>query len=149
VIARGEVEDWVARYERAWRTAGTEPLSGLFVEDATYRMSPYEEPFVGVPGIAEMWEAEREGPDEVFTMASELVAVDGDTAVVRVEVTYGEPTTREYRDLWVIRFAEDGRVVAFEEWPFWPEQPYAARPGRHWQGVRPQRYSAGDVAGER
>lgn len=126
MITRGEVEDWLARYERAWRTAGTEPLRELFVGHATYRMSPYEEPFVGLSGIAEMWEAEREGPDEVFTMASDIVAVDGDTAVVRVEVTYGEPVTREYRDLWVIRFADDGRAVAFEEWPFWPERPYSA-----------------------
>jgi hypothetical protein len=59
-------------------------------------------------------------------MASEIVALEGDTAVVRVGVTYGEPVTREYRDLWVIRFAEDGRAVAFEEWPFWPERPYSA-----------------------
>jgi hypothetical protein len=119
------VQNWLGRYERAWRTDGTEPLRGLFVEDATYRMSPYEEPFVGLSGIAEMWEGERDRPDEVFTMASEILAVEGDTAVVRVEVTYGEPVTREYRDLWVIRFAEDGRAVAFEEWPFWPGQPYS------------------------
>jgi hypothetical protein len=126
VITRGEVEDWLARYERAWRTAGTEPLRGLFVEDATYRMSPYEEAFVGLAAIGEMWEAERKGPDEVFTMASEIVALEGDTAVIRVGVTYEEPVTREYRDLWVIRFAEDGRAATFEEWPFWPERPYSA-----------------------
>jgi hypothetical protein len=125
VITRGEVEDWIGRYERAWRTAGTEPLGGLFVDDATYRMSPYEELLVGIPAIAKMWEAEREGPDEVFAMASEIVAVEGQTAVVRVAVSYGEPVTQEYRDLWVIRFAEDGRATAFEEWPFWPDQPYA------------------------
>lgn len=36
--------------------------------------------------------------------------MEGSRAVVRVEVRYGEPTRREYRDLWVLRFAEDGRV---------------------------------------
>jgi hypothetical protein len=128
VITRAEVEDWLARYERAWRTAGTDPLRGLFADDATYRQSPYEEPLVGFPGIAEMWEGERQGPDEVFTMTSEIVAVEGDTAVVRVEVTYGKPVTREYRDLWVIRFGQGGRAAAFEEWPFWPERPYSAGP---------------------
>jgi ketosteroid isomerase-like protein len=123
LISREQVEDWVARYERAWRAAGTEPLGELFTEDATYRMSPYEEPFVGLARIAEMWDAEREGPDEAFGMTSEIVAVDGDTAVVRVEVSYGDPVDREYRDLWVIRFADDGRALAFEEWPYWPGQP--------------------------
>ena len=122
---RARVEDWIARYERAWRTAGAEPLRELFTEHASYRMSPYEEPFVGLESVAEMWEAERKGPDEVFAMTSEIVAVDGDTAVVRVEVIYGDPVDREYRDLWLIDFAEDGRAAAFEEWPFWPEQPHA------------------------
>ena len=126
MVTREQVSDWLARYEGAWRTAGTEPLRQLFTEDASYRMSPYEEPFEGLARIAEMWEAEREGPYEEFTMTSEIVAVDGDTAVVRLGVTYGDPVIREYRDLWVVRFAEDGRAVEFEEWPFWPGQPYAA-----------------------
>ena len=75
-----------------------------------------------------MWESEREGPDEVFAMTSEIVALDGDTAVVRVEVKYGDPLDREYRDLWVIRLGEDGRAVAFEEWPFFPGQPLSRGP---------------------
>ncbi len=80
-----------------------------------------------------MWEAEREGPDEVFRMTSEVVAADGDTAVVRVEVGYGDPVRQEYRDLWIVRFAGDGRCASFEEWPFWPEQPDQA-PGRQARG---------------
>ena len=41
-------------------------------------------------------------------------------------VSYGEPVTQEYRDLWVLRFADDGRVAAYEEWPYWPGKPYFA-----------------------
>jgi predicted DCC family thiol-disulfide oxidoreductase YuxK len=125
-VTEQQVEEWVAGYERAWRTVGTGPLGDLFAEEATYRMSPYEEPWVGLAAIAEMWEAERKGPDEIFSMASEIVALDGETAVVRVEVGYGDPVDREYRDLWVVRFGADGRAVAFEEWPFWPGQGRAA-----------------------
>lgn len=128
-MTRQDVEDWLAGYERAWRTAGTGQLSELFAEDATYQLAPYDEPLAGLAAIAQMWEEEREGPDEVFTMTSELVAVDGDTAVARVEVAYGDPVSREYRDLWLMRFSEDRRCVAFEEWPFWPEQPRTARGG--------------------
>jgi ketosteroid isomerase-like protein len=123
------VEDWLAGYERAWRTPGTEQLSKLFAEDATYQLSPYEEPLAGLAAIAQMWEEEREGPDEVFAVSSAVVAVDGDTAVARVEVGYGDPLSREYRDMWVMRFSEDRRCVAFEEWPFWPGQPRTARGG--------------------
>ena len=67
-----------------------------------------------------MWEAERIGPDEEFEMTSVVVAVEGDTSVVRVEVRYGPPKRKEYRDLWVIRLDEAGLCFHFEEWPFWP-----------------------------
>ena len=123
---RDQAAAWVVAYERAWRTPGTEVLGELFTPDASYLQGPYQEPVVGLPAIARMWEAERDGPDEVFRLSSSLVAVDGDTAVVRAEVSYGEPVRREYRDLWIMRFAADGRCQAFEEWPFWPDQRYTA-----------------------
>ena len=124
--AHARIEAWVAAYERAWRTAGTEALRELFVEDATYRMSPYAEPARGMAAIAELWEREREGPDEPFEMQHEIVAAEADTAVIRVSVQYGGPERLQYRDLWVVRFAPDGRCREFEEWPFWPGQQIAA-----------------------
>jgi ketosteroid isomerase-like protein len=79
---------------------------------------------VGLDAIAEMWEAEREGPDEVFHLNYEIVAVDPaeSVAVVRLDVEYGEPVEQEWADLWVVRFAPDGRCAAFEEWPFAPSE---------------------------
>ena len=62
-----DVGAWIERYERLWRTAGTDDLSSLFTVDATYRMSPWEDPVVGLPAIAELWEDEREDADEPFT----------------------------------------------------------------------------------
>lgn len=122
MLSRHRAEEWIAAYERAWRTPGTEPLRELFAEDATYSMGPYEEPAVGLAAIADLWERERKGPEEVFEMSHELVAVDGDTAVVRVEVRYGPPRHLQYRDLWIVRLAPDGRCREFEEWPFWPDR---------------------------
>jgi SnoaL-like domain len=121
---RSDVERWVDGYERAWRTAGTGGLGDLFSPDASYLPSPWAAPVEGLAAISRFWEDEREGPDEPFTMAPEILAVDGATAVVRVSVDYdqGQATAAQrWRDLWVIRF-DDGRCVAFEEWPFAPGQ---------------------------
>jgi ketosteroid isomerase-like protein len=127
-VSRQSAAGWIAAYERAWRSPGTTALAELFTDDASYSQGPYEEPREGLAEIAEMWDAERDGPDEAFEMTSEIVAVDGDTAVARVVVTYGaEPDRREYRDLWVMRFAGDGRCRSYEEWPFWPGQRISAR----------------------
>jgi SnoaL-like domain len=113
---------WIERYEAAWRTPGTSVLDDLFAEDATYSPAPFEEVITGRPAIADFWEAEREGPDEVFTLSTGVVAVEGDTGVARLEVTYGDPPARYYRDLWIVTLGPDGRCTAFEEWPFFPGQ---------------------------
>lgn len=114
--------DWVDGYERAWRAPGTEGLAELFTDDAEYLVSPYAEPVRGLEAVRALWDEERDGPDEVFTMTAEVVATSAGTGVARVQVRYGEPVRQEYLDLWVVTFADDGsgRATRFEEWPFWP-----------------------------
>ncbi len=114
---------WVASYERAWRAGDLQAVEGLFTSDARYRPSPYEESEVGHEAIKAFW-LDDEG--ETFTMSATPVAVEDATAVVRVLVHYGEPTSQEYLDLWVLHFAEDGRVDDFEEWAYWPGKSYSA-----------------------
>lgn len=114
------VSTWVDAYERLWRTPGTDALGELFTDDATYRTSPWAEPVQGLPALAAFWEDGRDGPDEDFTMRSSVVAVDGATAVVRVEVDYGSGD--RWRDLWLLELTQDGRCAAFEEWPIAPDR---------------------------
>jgi ketosteroid isomerase-like protein len=123
---RAQLSEWLAGYERAWRTPGTEALADLFTEDAIYSTAPYEKPHRGLETIGEMWEEERLDPDEEFEMSNEIVAVEGDTGVVRVEVQYHEPRNKEYRDLWIVRLNDAGLCFEFEEWPFWPPDQHGA-----------------------
>jgi hypothetical protein len=129
-LDRSQLTDWLRRYERAWRTPGTDALADAFASDAYYSTGPYERPHLGLEAIAAMWEAERRGPEEIFQLRSEIVAVEGDSGVVRVEVAYGEPERQEYRDLWIVRLNGDGLCVHFEEWPFWPPGSGGAPAGR-------------------
>jgi hypothetical protein len=114
---------WVDGYERAWRARDPGAVERLFTEGAHYRRSPYERSEVGHAAIRGLW---LDDVGSQFTMRAEPVAVEGRDAVVRLEVRYGEPVHQEYRDLWVLRFAEDGRVEDFEEWAYWPGKPYFA-----------------------
>ncbi len=114
---------WVAEYERAWRSGDLPGVTRLFTEDASYRTSPYEEPRIGHAAIQAFW---RDDEGRAFSVSAEPVAVEGPDAVVRLEVRYRDPVVQEYRDLWVLRFASDGRVEAFEEWAYWPGKTYSA-----------------------
>ena len=120
-MERDEVMRWVDRYERAWRDADLDAVEELFGADARYLPSPYEEPRGGHDAIKAFW-----ADPEPFTMTASPVAVEGRDAVVRVEVHYGEPERQEYRDLWVLRFDDDGRVGLFEEWAYWPGRSWSA-----------------------
>jgi len=125
---RTDVVRWIGDYERAWRSPGTKLLATVFTPEVTYRTSPWEEPVKGLDALALLWEHERAGPDEGFRMQSEVVAVDGRTAIVRVSVDYDDPAVGSWRDLWVLQFATGGRCAVFEEWPFAPGSD-DARPG--------------------
>lgn len=120
-MERHRVEEWVGRYERAWRTPGTDGLDEVFAADATYLISPWAEPVVGLDALMRFWDDERPPESDEFTMRSSVLAVDGDVAVVRVEVDYAKG--ERWRDLWVVTLDAAGRCTAFEEWPFAPDTP--------------------------
>jgi hypothetical protein len=117
---RDDVNDWVARYERAWRTPGTVALDEVFTERVTYVTSPWASPILGMDSLRRFWDAARSGPDEGFRMTREIVAVDGRTAVVRVQVDYDDG--QRWRDLWLLTLDDHGVCEHFEEWPFAPDQ---------------------------
>ena len=118
-----EVMAWYSGYERSWRDRDMDGVERLFTEDAHYRVSPYAVSEVGHDAIKAIW-PEDEGT--TFTAAAAPVVIDGDRAVLRVDVVYLAPRHQEYADLWVLRFAADGRVEDFEEWAYWPDKPYFA-----------------------
>ena len=116
-MTRDELDRWIDSYEAAWRSG--DGVDRLFTPDATYRSWPYGDPDAGLETIEEFW-AKETAEGEVFTVDREIVAVEGDTGVVRLEVAYTAPKKRDYRDIWIVTLDADGRCTAFEEWPFWP-----------------------------
>ena len=122
MMNRDDVVRWVDGYERSWRSPGTAHLADIFSADVEYRPSPWREAVQGLEALARFWETGRDGPDEPFTMTSTVVAVDSDTAVVRLAVEYFGTDRSLWRDLWVLDFDASGRCRVFEEWPFAPGQ---------------------------
>lgn len=82
---------------------GSDGLMGIFTDNVRYCHSPYEELVVGLDSISLMRDEDRADPIEVFTLATEILAVDGATAIVRAEVRYGNPVRQEYRDLSIMQ----------------------------------------------
>jgi hypothetical protein len=119
-MERATLEKWISHYEKVWRTPGTDRLGELFADEVSYLASPWEQPMQGLEDLATFWELQRDGADEEFEMTSEVVAVDGDVGVARIEVRYGNGD--RWRDIWIVHFDAEGRCVHFEEWPIAPRE---------------------------
>jgi uncharacterized protein (TIGR02246 family) len=120
---RSDIERWLAAYRAAWETDDPEAIGALFTEDAVYAPRPFGKPWEGRDTIVAKWVALGDSKN-VPQFESEIVAVDGDTAVVRGLTTYpahdGEPE-EVYSNIWVVRLAPDGRARSYAEW--WVQLP--------------------------
>ena len=76
-----DVRDWAYRYARAWETRDAEAAAALFTEDATYRSSPFEEPYRGRDGVRRYW-SEVTSTQENVEVAIGRMLVDGNQALV-------------------------------------------------------------------
>ncbi len=88
-------------YLRAWDSNDPDDISALFAPDAVYLTAPFAEPRAGIDTIVSGWLEDRDEP--------------------------GDSPARTYSNLWMIRFAADGRAASFTEW--YMRQGAASSPG--------------------
>lgn len=105
---------WMNGYLKAWDSNSADDIRALFTDDAVYLTAPFVPERVGIDAIVDGWLADQDQPgDHEFTWHE--VGLDGDLAFVEGLTTYKDPA-RRYANLWVIRFAPDGRASAYTEW---------------------------------
>ena len=112
------VSTWVTAYRKAWGTNADADIRALFTEDGEYLWGPSETPVRGVDAIVATWISRAEAPDDT-TFSWDVLAIDGDLAFVQGQVDYTDGQL--FDNLWVIRFAPDGRASSFTEW--WMKRP--------------------------
>lgn len=109
---------WLDGYKAAWEGRDAAAAGALFAEDATYRETPYDEPFAGRTAIEAYWAKVTSGQQDIaFTY--EVIACTGDEGVAHWHCTFTAAPGGETIDLdGIFRcgFADSGRVRRFEEW---------------------------------
>lgn len=117
---RAEVQAWLDRYVVAWGANQPEPISALFSEDAVYRFRPYggeAHAAIGREAIVKAWLGEPDDPGS-WEARYEAFAVDGDRAVATGFSRYlakGDERERTYYNVFLLRFAADGRCAEFSD----------------------------------
>ena len=108
------VQAWLDNYRTAWASNAPDDIRALFTEGATYAGGPFDpEPWVGREGIVAGWLEHRDEPGEYTFEGAPLAYSDG-VGIIQGRTDYADG--RVYANLWVIRFADDGRAESFVEW---------------------------------
>jgi hypothetical protein len=124
-LTKDVVATWLEAHDAAWRAAEPDAIADLFTDNAVYHLGPFDEswrglagPFRGRDAIAAGWLAGGiEG--EQFQVESEILAIDGQRAVVRRRITYLEADSSiesQWDTCWVVDFDETGRCIEYREW---------------------------------
>jgi ketosteroid isomerase-like protein len=126
-VERVAIVDWLEAYVRAWESYAPDAIGDLFSDDAVYSYHPYDEPVVGRQAIVASWLKDPDPPG-TYEATYEPIAIDGDVAVVNGRSRYFKDSsrselTKEWDNIFVIRFDKDGRCRSFREW-------YVARRGQ-------------------
>lgn len=118
---RDDLQSWLDRYVEAWRTDDPDQVAALFTDDATYRYRPYggdEHASIGREAIVAAWLEEGDPPGS-WDASYEPFAVDGDRAVATGTSRYfasAKEPERTYHNVFLLRFAADGRCAEFTEY---------------------------------
>jgi hypothetical protein len=112
---------WLDAYIEAWRTYDERAIADLFSEDARYRYRPWDEGDEVLEGRAAIVASWRGDQDEPGTWTAEYApwAVDGARAVAvgvsRYFAPDGSTVEREYHNVFLCHFDDDGRCSEFTE----------------------------------
>ncbi len=115
-----QLQDWLDRYIAAWAAHERAPIEGLFTGDAIYRWRPYggdQHEAHGSDAIVSGW-LDEDDPPGSWEARYEPFAIDRDRAVAVGWSRYlasGEELERTFHNVFLMRFAADGRCREFTE----------------------------------
>ena len=76
-----DVQNWLDEYGSAWVNGDPDQVVTLFSDTATYRETPFDDPMRGRDEIREYWQTNAADAQENVEFASQVWAVNDDTAI--------------------------------------------------------------------
>lgn len=111
-------KEWVERYRDAWERRDANAAAGLFTDDATYEVTPFDEPLQGREAIRDYWQQATDRQRDVGVLATVLAVGDVEgMAHWRATYTQAEGQRRvELDGVLVAAVDAQGHCTSFREW---------------------------------
>ncbi|GAA2247112.1 nuclear transport factor 2 family protein [Herbiconiux moechotypicola] len=104
---------WIDGYRAAWLSNDPDQIRALFTEEGVYHPGPSGESWQGHDEIVAGWLDARDEPGDT-EFSWEPVVATAEVGVAQCVSTYRSGAV--YDNLWVIRFAPDGRATSYTDW---------------------------------
>jgi len=123
-LTRAALEQWLQRYEQAWESRDPARAAEIFTADATYRETPFAEPFRGRAAVRDYWASVTADQRDV-DFNYDVIAVSGDTGVAHWAATFTQPSSGakvELDGIFVLELDAAGQLCrSLREWWHLPE----------------------------
>lgn len=113
-ITPEQVESWVGGYVHAWETGAEDDIRALFTPDAEWHEWPYETHWIGLDEIVEGWQSRAQWQEGGWSFTWTPLTINGDTFAVEGIGAYVK--LGNFKNLWVVTLAADGRASVFRHW---------------------------------
>jgi uncharacterized protein (TIGR02246 family) len=118
MASRQAIEDWLARYGRAWEGRNGDEAAALFTPDGVYWWGPFEEPCRGRDAIRSRWE-EAVAAQRDVRFETTVLGFLGEQAVAHWHCVFGlagAPGGIELDGVFFITLDANGLCTEFKEW---------------------------------
>jgi uncharacterized protein (TIGR02246 family) len=110
--------DWLAAYGSAWAGRDPEAAASLYADDATYQVTPFDEPLRGRAAIYEYWAGVAK-TEERIQFDYEILAVTAERGIARWRASFTRvPPGLETKldGIFLIVLDSEGRCRSLHEW---------------------------------
>ena len=118
LLTENHFRDWLEKYKKAWESASPKDAAELFVEDAKYFETPFDEPSTGRENIIKYWNAVPEDQLNV-KFGYEIIHVYNDIGYCKWNASFtrkASDTNVKLDGIFEVTFDASGRGRIFREW---------------------------------
>ena len=118
-ISSGIFNKWLANYGKAWEAGDAQMAAGLFVEDATYRVTPFDKPLEGRKAIQSYRQAGPGSDHKEVEFSYRIISVRGDEGIAHWQVSLSKENSNILvilDGILVAKFDDLGLCTDFKEW---------------------------------
>jgi hypothetical protein len=117
-MGKESLDQWLDAYGRAWITRNPDAAASLYAEDATYQVTPFDEPLCGRAAIHEYWKGIARTQERI-KFDFEILAVTSEYGIARwwasfIIVPQGLETKLD--GIFLISFDSSGLCRSLREW---------------------------------